>query len=496
MSEKKRVAAGAGLVSLGRMIGSVTNLVTMMTLTRLLDKSAFSTMAFFYLLLNALALFGAIGLPKALVYYLARLDRSASRPLALWTGVCLLGLAVPMALILGGVGLTIGHLGGDQEYQTALFFLSAAVLFELPGKALPHCFLAEEKYRAWFGAQTGFFVGRFIAVVVPAALGAGPHTLLSLLVVVSATRFVGYVGYVLFGMKGGWRPRGWKLRKLFAYGAPLSVASGVNRLNREVDKGFVAVLTSPEIFAVYAVGAIQLPFVSGLASSVTVAMLPALVRHYTRSEIDSFMDYVYGLISKMAALMMPLFFFLMLMAEPVVKLLFSDSYASAALPFRIYLFILPLRLGGFGAIIRAMGETRPQMYATVTTLLVAVALNYPLFLALGVAGPALSSMIGQLVGMLWMLSIIRKRLDVPWSQVAPFQNIGKAALVALISLAPTAFVYWLVPTDALKVAVGLAVYGATYITIAYRTGVIPASDWRYLRDLMTFRFLKSDRQSG
>jgi len=43
MSDKKRVAAGAGLVSLGRMIGSVTNLVTMMVLTRLLDKAQFST---------------------------------------------------------------------------------------------------------------------------------------------------------------------------------------------------------------------------------------------------------------------------------------------------------------------------------------------------------------------------------------------------------------------------------------------------------------------
>lgn len=490
MSDKKRVAAGAGLVSLGRMIGSITNLVTMMVLTRLLDKAQFSTMAFFYLLLGAITLFGALGLPKALVYYLAKLDRSNSRALSFWTGVCLLALAVPIALVLEGGGALLEHFGGKPEFAVALFYLGFTVLFELPGKALPHCFLAQEKFRAWFGVQTAYFLLRFGLVVVPAALGASVETLLSLLLVLGAARFFGFALYVVFGMKGSLRRQGWQIRKIFAYGVPLSVASGVNRLNREIDKGFVAGLCAPEVFAVYAVGAIQLPFVAGLASSVTVAMLPTLVRHFNKGEVDTFMDYVHGLIKKMASLMMPLFFFLMLMADPVVRLLFSDSYAAAALPFRIYLFILPLRLGGFGPIIRAMGETRPQMYATTATLLVATALNYPLLKLMGIAGPAVSSMVGQAVGLCWMLYVIRNRLEISWAQVVPLRDLTKATAVAAVAVIPAAAASFFLSSDGLKVGVGGGLYLTTYLVLAHRFGVISAADRSYVKRLFTFRFLK------
>ena len=120
----------------------------------------------------------------------------------------------------------------------------------------------------------------------------------------------------------------------------------------------MALAASKEVLAVYTVGAVELPLVSSLAYSVTNTLVPTLTLTHVKGDRDGFLRYWHGSVEKIATIMMPVFFYFLILAEPAMRLLFSAEFAAAAVPFRVYLFLLPLRLCSYG--VGAAGPGRDQ----------------------------------------------------------------------------------------------------------------------------------------
>jgi O-antigen/teichoic acid export membrane protein len=496
IEDSKRVAAGAGLVTTARTVGGVLNLLLVISLTRLLSKDDFAIVVATFMVHEIINAIGPLGLPSALSFFVPKLGGRCRRALGVVTGGLLFSMAVPFALALAFGGPEVAALIGKPELGIPLAILSVAVLADFPGQTLPNFLIAKESYIGAFWITLLFYLSRFASFVVPAYLGYGPEVIIWCFAGVAVLRALCFVIHFSFIERGGLSGdarEGWSIRELFSYGAPLSASLIVGKLNVQIDKYMILYLLTPAAFAVFTVGAVELPLVSSLAYSVTTALVPTLVKAHQAGDTARFVALWHGSMTKVAAIMMPLFVFFMIFAEPTMRVFFSSSYEGAALPFRVYLCLLPLRLCGYGAVVRAVGETKPVLLAAGAGLVTNLVLNYPLYTLFGMAGPAMASVLAQCVAIGILLWCIKQRLNV--REIFPVRPVTKALVIAAVSAAPAWATHGLVDEDSLRLLVGVLCYLPTYLALSLWSGVVTRGDLRYVKELVTGRIM-SRAKSG
>lgn len=494
--ERRQITLGVGAVSSAKTVGGILNVLTLVVLTRLLDKSEFAVVILAYLVQDTITTIGPLGLPSALSFHLPRLGHGVARALGLQTALILLVLPLPFALglILGGPWIAASI--DMPAAGLPLVYVGIAVIADFPGRAWPDYLVAREAWRPAFLVTLLFYVTRFASMVVPAALGASADVIVLWLAVVAIIRGVGFFVHLIWFEEGELGPhirRQWTVRSLFSYGVPLSLTQIVGKLNLQLDKYMIAALMTAEAFAVYTAGAVELPLVPGIAYAATIAMIPVLVRTGERGDTRGFLDYWHGSMVKVAALMMPIAVALFVLAEPAVTILFSAEYAEAAVPFRVYLGLLPLRLCAYGAVVRALGSTRPILISAVAGLAANAALNYPLFMWLGLSGPAFASIIAQVVSIVIMLAVIREKLALSWARVLPFGGVLRAAAVALLAAPALLLVLPWLDGAVVELTVGLGVYLSTYVALALFTRVVTRDDLRFALRFVTLRLATKNK---
>lgn len=494
--ERRRVTLGVGAVSSAKTVGGVLNVLTLVVLTRLLDKPEFAVVILAYLVQDTVTAIGPLGLPSAMSFHLPRLGHGVARALGLQTATILLGLSAPFAVALIAGGPWVAEAIDMPAAGLPLVYVGVAVIADFPGRAWPDYLVAREAWRPAFFVTLLFYVTRFASLVVPAALGASPDVIVLWLAVVAIVRGVGFFVHLLWFEEGELGPhvrRQWTVGSLFSYGVPLSLTQIVGKLNVQLDKYMIAALMTAEAFAVYSAGAVELPLVPGIAYAATVAMIPVLVRTGEKGDVAGFLGYWHGSMVKVAALMMPTAVALFVLAEPAVTLLFSAEYAEAAVPFRVYLGLLPLRLCAYGAVVRALGSTRPILVASVVGLAVNAGLNYPLYLWLGLTGPAFASLVAQVIQIALLLVVVREKLSLSWGRVFPFGGVLRAGAVALAAAPALLLVLPLLDGAVATLVGGLLVYGVAYVALALAARVLSVDDLRYAAAFVSLRLAKKEK---
>ena len=500
----KALAAGVGLVSAANMLGGVLNLLLVVSLTRLLPKSDFAAIAFIYMLFTLVSTIGTLGLPSALLFYVPKLSSSASRHLSLWLGGLLTLISIPIALSLVWIGplLTSQFTIPDQRYVFSVVAL--ALIFDFSGQTLTGYLLAKERYGSTAFVTSLFVITRYLGLIIPAYLGYGLEGMVWGLCLTTALRSLGffiYTGLIESGTRNAETRAEWRTKDLFSYGIPLSLSNVVGRLNVQADKYMIAALTSAEVYAIYHVGALEVPLVATLAYSVTRALMPSLVTAHDQGENERFIILWHTSIIKVSTIILPVFAFLMFFAESLITLIFSEGYQDACVPFRVYLCLLPLRLCAYGAVLRSMGATKPVLSSTILSLLINVALNYPLYLWLGLSGPATASVIAQLFAIIYLLQVIRSKFQITWSQVFPLASILRGLLIAMVSALACSYLSSEVftdlfpsPTDSLNASILLGtaavLYLCIYLPLGWRAGFISTGDLKTIWSWLSLQSLR------
>lgn len=489
-AERRRLAAGAGLVSQARLVGGLLNMLVIVCLTRLLPKPEFAVVAFVYMVQETANALGPLGLPSAVSFFVPRLGPQVGRALGLQIGAILVLLAIPWALLLFFGGGLVAEWGQAPGAEGALGLVALSLLFDFPGQTLPGYLIAVEKFRGAFWVTLLFYLSRFASMVVPAWLGLDLLWIIGLFASVAILRGVAFLVYFVFIAEGDRGPGvrdQWRRRDLFNYGLPLALSQIVGKLNVQLDKYLIVTLCAAEVFAVYTVGAIELPLVPALAYSVTTALVPALVVSWRDGQKDAFVSLWHDSAVKVALVMMPVFVVAFVLAGPLMRVLFSADYDEATVPFRVYLCLLPMRLCGYGAVVRALGRTRPVLVASLAGLLANAALNYPFYQLFGLAGPAVASIAAQGVAIGLLLAVIRRELDLRWSTVMPWLRAAAPLGVAAVAAVPLALVLPWLPSDGVALAAGSAGYFAVYLVLGRMVGLLSAADLRYVLHFLTGR---------
>ena len=456
-----RLRRDTALVAGGRIATSLSILAAEVVLTRTFPLTTFGDYQQLRLVLMLYPVF-ALGLPQSLLYFLPRLG-SSERPAAV--------LNVGLGMALGGLGLA-----------AAVYALAPWVArgFANPAVVEPLCAFAPFAFAA---VATGFLdaqlvalgrtrlqaglslahgVALFAATTVPALAGASLTELCTVLSAYGLVRWA--VTLILAFAVAGWPYgglRGGLLLRQLRYSLPLGLSESVGLLSRAVDKVAVKSVFPSSAFALYSVGARELPLVGVLLGAIGAVLTPELARLDAARDRAALLATWHRAVVQTAAFVWPVCAVLWVFAGPAMVAVFGADYAPAAAPFRIYLVALPLRVAAYGALLSALGRPGAVFWAALGDLLANAAASFALARAGFFLGPACATVGTTYLHVAVLLAVARRALAVSLRELIPWRALGRVGLATLAatSLAAVSSVLPLGPQAHLLVAIPLAVGG-------------------------------------
>jgi O-antigen/teichoic acid export membrane protein len=469
----------AGALASGSFATQLLSVALLVALARLVSKpelGGYQQLALIYGILQPL-LVG--GIPAALLYFVPRTDDPAER--RAWLGHAY--------LLLGASGLAI----------SVVFALARQPLADAlgnPALAAPLLVYAPHPFFAFIAAVASTALVAVRRAGVAAALNAfaGIATLVTVLVAVAiepdtthmaAGLVIGAAVAAAVSTVTVQRIVGISLRRadavrasraLLAYGLPLALTGLAGRLAWQFDRLVVSREFSAAVFAVYAVGAVELPITAIVQQSINAVLVPALTERNAAGDVGGMVALWRRAICRSSLVLLPVFVFFMLTAAELIRLLFGSAYESSTSVFRIYLLLVPIRVATYGIITQAIGRTTINLVGSILLLVLNAIFVLALVGPLGLNGPALGTVLATTGLAIYYLVRLRSVLGVgigalfPWAPLAA--NLGLSALagvpVVLLMIAGAGGVLLLVA--------GGALYGLAYIGLLLATRRLDARE--------------------
>ena len=476
--------------------GSLFPLLTSVIIVRYMSIYDYGTLRQIMLLAVLVPTSIALGLPQSLSYFIPRAESAMQKKQ--------LALQVLISLSILGAGATIlTYLLQEQisegfsnpTLKPLAWIYSLYFLFIVPSKCAQSTLLAVGKTNLVSGLDLVTEVANFSFVVVPLLLGYGLKGVLLCLLVFYGIRFAVMLG-ILLGLEGGFvKLWDWQIFKAqLHYSLPLWLSFVVTVGRATVDKFLVVYLYRPEDFAIYSRGAFELPLIGMVPFALANLLGPKFAEAYGRGETESIISLWREAARKVAHVFFPLFVFCFIFAESIITLLFTTQYRGSVEIFRIYLCLLPIRIVSYKTILIATGTTKPILGAAIIGFVASLALGIGLEATVGLTGPAFGNVIGEDLGLGYMLWHSRQVLNVSWAALVPAQKLAQplwgAALVGMVILPPFHFAGLEHPGLVVAFA---AVYFAGYIAFMRIFRFFTEEDWALIRRCATLKVLRDLR---
>jgi O-antigen/teichoic acid export membrane protein len=282
------------------------------------------------------------------------------------------------------------------------------------------------------------------------------------------------------GFQADWGQLLGGVRKFLAYGIPLALTGLAGILGFQFDRVVVSARFTPADYAIYAVGAVELPVTLIVQQSINSVLLPALAVRYRDGDRQGMGALWREAIRKTSLILLPCFALALLTATELVRVLFGERYEESADILRIYLLLMPMRVATYGLVPMAIGRTDVNLIASLVVLVSNAALALALVGPLGLEGPAVATVIATGLTVAYYLLRLRGLLSLTVGQLFPWRLVGVNLGLSLVAAIPAAAVLLLdLPDIVLLLAVSV-VYGAAYITLMRATARITDEDWARL----------------
>jgi O-antigen/teichoic acid export membrane protein len=477
-----KLTTQAGWVSVGRVAAALVGLVTAMVLSRVLPPAQYGTYRQTWLVFYALAPLLELGLPASVAFYLPRMSADEIKSFLVQHGLILLVSGSLMAAAFLSVGGVLERHFGSPGLSAMLRAFALFPVMILPFKLTENALIALGRARLAGGIDAIGALGQSAFVLGSVLWGAGLEQTFLLISLWAAARWLLATASLLYLAR---RHRVlWARARILdqlRYALPIAAAAVAGIGARQVDQLIVSWRFSPEAFAVYVNGAYDLPLIHILTFSASAVLVPAIVRARERGDAAGIRRLWHGTARRLAWVYFPAFAFLLVAARPLMVFLFSETYAASAGPFRVLLFLLPLRIALHGAFLRALGRSRPILYGALGTLLISTTLALLLVQVrpLGLLGPALAATAGGCWGAYYTVRASIRAFDWSWGDYFPWRQLAGIMAVAALAAAPTALVGRLVAT--LPALHQLAAMGGTfatiYLVVGHASHAAPAKEW-------------------
>lgn len=224
--------------------------------------------------------------------------------------------------------------------------------------------------------------------------------------------------------------------RILQYCIPMAMFILMRSINRDLDKYMIGLWTDTETLAIYTNASKLLPFDIILHSFVTV-MVPLITRMVASNRNDRALS-LYRTMLELGYLTTGVLCLAALAAAPqLMALLYSKKYMSGLTVFGLYILVDLLQFTNMTMIMCAAGKTSTLMAIGFGTLGINAVLNVALYRQMGMAGPALATLIITAVTGVVIMAMSAKALKGKFRQLFDWKFLllfGAENLAALFVL--------------------------------------------------------------
>lgn len=255
-------------------------------------------------------------------------------------------------------------------------------------------------------------------------------------------------------------------KAILSVSIPFGFASAIGAFSVQIDKLLVSVLGTTDEFAIYVNGAIEIPLIGVITGSIAVVLMGELSNAIKRGDMVRAAQLLSTAASNVALIIFPMMIYLLINAELFITLLFSQKFSQSAVPFTIYLLLLPIRIVVFGSILISLGKTNIILLRSVIEVIANLILSVMLYKEFGYLGVAAATVA---VTYFWAVPFnllhISRGLSTSYKSLFDYVTLLKILLLSIFS-APIMMVSNSVSSDLLSLLLSLTVYSicvyATY----------------------------------
>lgn len=228
-------------------------------------------------------------------------------------------------------------------------------------------------------------------------------------------------------------------KRIFKFSIPMGIATMLGTLNIELAKVVIGGLMDTESLAIFTNASKEMP-VTIIASSITAVLLPRMVKLLKNKQNEDAVKLWSKATNISFAIITFLAFALFVFAPEVMTILYSEKYLSGVSVFRVYSLVLPLRCTYFGMVLNASGHTKKILYSSVISLVLNLCMNIVFYKMFGFVGPAIASLVAQLVINVVQLLWTSRVIEVKFSRIFDWKLLG----ISLIKNAVLAVVFYVI----------------------------------------------------
>jgi O-antigen/teichoic acid export membrane protein len=358
--------------------------------------------------------------------------------------VCYVKMVVLAALVLGlsasvALGIMAPHLSQwyhNPDLKTALLVTAPYPLATIPLMLLRPALLSQGYSLHATSLETAFALVSVAALVIPLWLGLPLTPALAIWIAVMLLRLLA-VPLILreyLRQPGTWWSRG-LFSQVWDYLWPIQVGRIPGFVTGYLDKVAMSLFLTPQGFAVYSLGAREIPFVGVVGASVSSVLLPHLVEDVKTGNYEQICRRWRLACERTAMSTYMIGAFFIWYAVPVMQFMFSTTYTESSVPFRVFAALTFLRVIEYASLAKALGRSDLIMKSAMAGAGAMILLSIPMTWSLGGLGMALAVFCSTLTAAGYFLTRYRSVLGAALSTFFPWQRLALVLTLATLSTA-------------------------------------------------------------
>ncbi|MEX0902957.1 MAG: oligosaccharide flippase family protein [Pseudohongiellaceae bacterium] len=447
----------------GRAIGFIAAFGIPIILVRTFSQEEFGTYKQLFLVFSTLFGIAQAGMAESLYYFLPTDSRKSGRyvfnslvvlgGLGLISAVALWVLRNQVATLLNNPGLTeyLPYIG------IYLLFMLMSVLLEILMTIRKQHLAASATY-----ALTDLF--RALLLVTPALVFGQIEWLLIGAAGFAIGRFGVMSIYVGHNFKGELQSDGSRLRRHLGYALPFGLAAAIGQLQLNYHMYAVSYYFDAAVFAIYAVGCLQLPITDFLMTSTCNVMMVNMGEKIRSNDKDAVAAIWLDAVRKLALILFPIVVSLLIVANELIILLYTIDYAESVPIFMVWtvnmLFAALLTDGG----LRVFAATRFLILQNIVRLGIIVIFIRFFLDRFGLIGAVYVTLFATVVTKFLALGRLKSLMQVSTAQLLPWKALAGVVAVSVAAALPALLIKM---TLQVSVAPLLVVTGLVYCLSYY-----------------------------
>lgn len=348
-------------VGIGGFSSFLMTIVSSMILVRILTKSDFGTYRQVLYVYNSLLVLFTAGIPKAFTYFMPRFTLAKQKDIVQKITRTLFLLGAIFSITLYFSAPLIAEALNNGKLERSLQIFAPIPFFLLPTLGIEGIYttLKKTQYIAFYQITSRLIL--LLSIVVPVVFFGGTYIQAIYGWVISS--FVLFIVALVFKYQPFKKVKKEdseiSIKTIFLYSSPIMLASIYGAGTLSADQFFISRYFGEEVFAVYANGKLQLPFVGMILGAVSLVLSPIYSKLAFEGEHKKEIGELWTRsLLKSATLIYPLVLFFMFYAKEIFVLLYGIDYEESGNYFIIFSLITFFKVIVFAPLVLGLGLTK------------------------------------------------------------------------------------------------------------------------------------------